>query len=966
MIPASDTHTFAQHAPVSTQHQRHASSAGYLAPITPIGTLDTWNAATGNMHMSPSPLSPSSMGSLVNRAKTILRGKRNSYQVSSTPNVASGKPDVYRAQTYQQPIPKPVPRRQATAPLLSQQATKSGPSRATLKKSGGPIQISQPVLITSTMALGDNLTSRDSWRPRSVCISTDSSTFGKRPTPPSPSKSDVQGVRIRHTSLPRPQSCASFSGYAHPPSETLRAIHEAGMLVNSQSGRIPRAMSISTTLSRDDVGLNVDLKAGARAKFGGYDSTGSLDTRSPLECDSPFPSRKPSADCTGSGILPGDGLEVPDTMLTINDAGMLHDSGASGLEGETTMSFDETLKRMFSDHIDDLDCETDSASGSVTSPPGLAYISLDATSYLAGYAKDRGTRDQPDSSHDIVDEYLGFGEDTLLFSIRTRGQEGPPSIEGGMPVSHTECGTLARTQLFPHRPMAMLQCLEHMDPPNPETLLTPWRSQLGSLSEFGLKQLDVRRKVEVIANEVVMPAQGAEIETFVPSLPIPTITEPLRIDKASSRSNTPVGASMPPEIPSRSPRRPSPSPVLRSVSLPSSSSIPAELWESYSGPSSPTTLTHSIGSHALASTSRAPVAPSRDAAPTAARKHRNTRELFIESQVSHIVRGTRGVAAVGARTHRRKHSRIGATEKGKKAEKLEAVDVKEDEENSSEWIVVSHLLSHPSGALPKSHARRALYASPSKADQLAARAVPSSQRAGMKKSPSARGMVKSPSVRSGLSKSGSRQGLRASQSRSTLHASQSRNGILARAHGSPPRSRLPASSSGRSLPDSSKAATRGTPGSPQRPQRSRARPRAERRRPGFWDMGQKENLPASADGDEDWVSGVDTPIRSGSATPLKANFERSGLSSPGPFCVETPHDGWAVRSCGPSGRPPLSVPLSPRKRSQDDADPTRASAKTFFSEVINSNLAARRLGTPSVPPKNPARATAGLRSRNRF
>lgn len=816
------------------------------------------------------------------------------------------------------------------------------------------------------MALGDNLTSRDSWRPRSVCMPSDSSAFGKRSTPPSPSKSDLQPVRIRHTSLPRPQSCTSIFGYAHPPSDTLRAIHEAGMLSSSQSDRIPYATSSSTILSQDDLDLKVGLKAGVHAKFGGHHSTGSLDIRSPLKCDS-FPrSHEPSADC-------GDLV----TMSVIGDAGKLHDPGSWGLEGDTTTSLDETMRRMFSDPLDGLDCGTDSASGNAVSPPGLAYFSLDATNSLAGCASYRGARDQVDSSHDIVDEYLDFGEDTLLFSIRAREREGSASTEEVMFVPQAGCDPLARTSLFPHRPMAMLQCLEYMSPPNPKTSLTPWRSQLDSMSEFELKQLEGQGKVEVIANEVVMPAQSAFIEPFVAFLPVPPITEPLHIGKACSRPNTPAGTSTPPDIPLRSSRRPSPSPVLQSVSLPSSSSIPAELWEPYSGPSSPTRLTHSVGSHALASpdpfmmasSSRDPDIPSCEIVATAARKRRNTREMFVESQMSHIAKGTRVVIAVGARTHRKKHSRTRAAEKGKKAEKLEVVDMKENEENSSDWIVVGDLSTRPSGVLPKSHTRRALYASPSMAGQLAARTALSPQRNEMKKLPSRRsGMVKSPSARSGLSKSGSRQGLRASQSRSTLHASQSRSGhaILGRVNGSPPRgSRLPTSSSTRSLPGGTKVTKRGTPGSSQRPQRSRARPRAERRRPGFWDMGQKENLPVAADGDEDWVSGLDTPVRSGSATPLKANFERSGLSSPG-SCVETPHDGWVTRSHGPGSRSPLNISQSPRKGTRDHVDPTCASANTLVSDVKNSSLAARRLATPSVPPKNPARAAGGLKSRNRI
>lgn len=938
----SDAHPAPQHAPVSAQHGRHPSSAGFLSPITPISTLDTWSDATGNIRLSPTPLSPISMGLFVNKAKAMLRGKRNSYQAPSTVDLASGKADVYRTHTSQQSVPRPAPRRQVTAPLLSRQSTKSGPSRATLKKSGGPIQISQPVLITSTMVLGNNLTSRESWRPRSVCMPSDPPVLGKYSTPPSPAKSDAQDARVRHPTLPRPQSCTSISGFTQPPSDTLRAIHEAGMLACSQSDKFPRSMTASTVVSRDDLDLSAGLKAGVSATFRGYDSAGSFDARSHSEYESPPPSRKPSADCTNALGLRGVGFGVSETMMALSDAGMLHDSGAYDLEANSTVDFNDALGRMFSGHSDESSSEAGSACCSSIS--GLACLGLDAYTYPAGSTKGRETHGRPNDSHDIVDEYLDFGEDTLLFSTRAQEQEGSVHTESGSP---TPPQVAPDTSLPTHRAMAMVQCLEYMDPAKPETFLTPWRSQLGSLSEFRPRQLEGRRKVVVVAGEVIMSAQGASIETFIPHLPVPTITEPLRIEKSSpaqSRSRTPVGASTPPEVPLRSPRRPSPSPVLQALSL--SPSIPAELWEPYSESPTPNTLTHSVGSYALASsnpstvasTSRtptppAPTAPTQGTAvATAARKRRNTREMFIESQVSHIVKGTRGMASVGTR----KHSHTRTSGKGKQVAKLEVLAV--NEENSSEWIVVGHLSSHPSAALPKSSTRRALYAPP-KAKQPAARGVSSPQRAGMKKSPSVRGgMVKSPSVRSGLSKSGSRQGLRASQSRSTLHASQSRNGILGRSHGSPPRgSRLPTSSSTRSLPGN---ANGGTLGSPQRPHRSRARPRAERRRPGFWDMGQKENLPAGGDGDEDWVSGVDTPIRSGSATPHKANFERSEVTNP-------------------ATRQQLNASQSPRKRSQDCADPTRVPV----SEMLNGNLGARCSPLPSLPPKNPAR---GLKALNRI
>lgn len=951
MILDSDTHSAPQHAPVSAQHQRHPSSAGFLSPIAPITTLDTWSDATGNMRLSPIPLSPISMGLFVNKAKAMLRGKRNSYQAPSTVDLASGKPDVYRTHTSQQSIPRPPPRRQVTAPLLSRQSTKSGPSRPSLKKSGGPIQISQPVLITSTMALGNNLTSRESWRPRSVCMPSDppAPTFGKYSAPPSPSKSDAQDARIKHPTLPRPQSCTSISGYTQPSSDTLRAIHEAGMLACSQSDKFPRSRTASTVVSRDGSDLGARLKAEVSATFRGYDSAGSFDARSHSEYESPLASRKPSADCTNSLGLRGVGFGVSETMMVLSDAGMLYDSEECGLEANSTGDFNDALGRMFSGHSNEPNSEAGSAFGSSMS--GLACLGPDADICMAGSTKDEATHDHPDGSHDIVDEYLDFGEDTLLFSIRAQEKEGLTYTESSSPMP---LQVALDTPPSTHRPMAMAQCLEYMDPTKPETLLTPWHSHLDSLSEFRLTHLEARRRVVVVAGEVIMSAQSTCIETFVPYLPTPSATEPLRIDKSSpaqSRSRTPVGASTPPEIPLRSSRRPSPSPVLQA--LPLSPSIPAELWEPYSEPPTPNTLTHSVGSYALASpnhsavasTSRTPTAPVRGAAvTTTARKRRNTREMFIESQVSHVVKGARGMTSLGTGIHRRKQSHTRAGDKGKQLAKLEVLTV--NKENSSEWVVVGDLSSYPSGALPKSSTRRALYASTSKTKQPAVRAVSSPQRTGMKKSPSARGgMVKSPSVRSGLSKSGSRQGLRASQSRSTLHASQSRNGPLGRSHGSPPRgSRLPTSSSTRSLPGN---ANSGTPGSPQRPLRSRARPRAERRRPGIWDMGQKENVPAAGEGDEDWVSGVDTPIRSGSATPHKANFERSEVTSP-------------------TTRQQLNASQSPRKRSQDGADPTRATAKALVSEIINGNLAARRLAMPSLPPKNPARVAAGLNAHNRI
>ncbi|KAG9127954.1 hypothetical protein FRC07_006971 [Ceratobasidium sp. 392] len=874
------------HAP-----DQHLANAGYLSPRTLAGTLDSYNDAVPATRRSPSLLAPSPMGSFVSKAKTILRGKRNSLQTTS-PDFSSELPKTRRVASHYQTLSasRPAPQRQATAPLPSRRLTKSKSPRPPLSKSGSSYVISSPIMSNAeaNYKYCELIDTADMAARASQYLSPRQDLV-RSPTPSRHSDSEPrESVSTRR--FPSSQSINRTTAVEHidSPTENVRATVSKGS--RPKSDVFPLSATASSTRSR----LDTDPSDGA---FDGHQSSRESlsDSHAPFEYDDPIPAE--------SVTIHGLGFGVSETMLAISHAGMLHDSSSSGLD-DTSVGSDHGLGDMFSDAIGEEDCESN-AGCSCT----LAWLGVGTE------GRDEGVKPRNDYSSDVLDQYLAFGEDTLTFSMRARGGESP-TVTGGSRAAEIPPNTFRRVATSSNRPMRMAQCLEVMAVGGPGALLTPWRAQLDPTCNFTMQSVNAQRRVQIIPNNTQVTEQSAIIDmSLCPISPNPIA--PLRIAKPTmtrSRSKTMLATpvSIPPPTPVRRPN----------TSHAAHDSIASSLWEPVSTPPTPSSDTH-----AIASSSRTP------SAETSTKTRRNTRDMYLESQVAYLVRAARAGSNARGRGYR-------VPKPYKSLEPVRSLGRAEDEENSTEWIVVSPTQAGPSHTIPRSPAQRVLVKGNrpfSKQERPGSGMTKSpSVGNGMVKSPSTRsGMVKSPSVRSGLAKSGQRRGLSASQSRTTLHASPSQSRLGMRTSPSYG-ARLPTSSSTRSLPGSPKVVVpTKTSRHPSRPQRSGVRAtKAERRRPGFWDTAEKENLPAEVPNENQ---------KDETYAPVESSLQNRTVNA---LCLDlSPGSDSYQTAC--SHTPNVSAPVSPRRRKQSECDSSKV--------MGGSPMALRVPGAPIVPPRSPAR-----------
>ncbi|KAG9104379.1 hypothetical protein FRC06_003186 [Ceratobasidium sp. 370] len=790
-------------------------------------------------------MSPSAMESFVNKAKAMLRGKRNSVQATPS-DFASGKLETRRITShYQTRSPRPPPQRQATAPLPSRRLTKSKPPRPPLKKNDGSYAISSPIMSnTEATYKYCELIDTVDMAARAPQFSSPREHLVRSPS--LSHHSDIQGFPTRRFASSQSVNWTSTAQDTDPPTETPSTTWDAATVYGSRprSDVFPLSVTASGARSRVETSRFTKPNDEVLATSDGCESYESLtECHAPFEYDCPTPTEP--QDLTRTLIVQEPGFGVSETMRAINSARMLDDPGTYGLNEDPITGLDQKLGDLFA--TDEGDYETELAhQRDAGCPLAPAWLGADVR------GKDPYYEGHDSYSKDIVDEYLGFGEDTLTFSACALEQNESSTTTGRSPISKA---TPDIPQWIPrgfNRPTGIARCLDSMATGGAEALLTPWRAQLDPTCGFILLLADEQRSVEIVPNNALVSEQSAIADTKLYPL-LPATVEPLRITKPvikRSRSKTllSVPVSAPPPASMRRPK----TVHVRCVAAPNQL-VSSSLWEPVSAP--PTTNLFTIlDPHAIASSSRTPnvgatAGPSVARAHTMSKRRRNTEGVFLESQAAHVTRGSRG-AGVGGSTRCR--YRAPAPYKSlEPARSLKQIDTKglgwgEDEENSAEWIAVSPTIVCPYYALPKSPAQRALHASPPQGSR------PPSTRAqtgsGASKPPPTRGgMVKSPSVRSGLSKSGLRRGLSASQSRSGLHASpsQSRSAVRTHAYGSPSRrARFPALPSTRSLPDSShKVVVAGATSPPPRPPRSGVRPpKSERRRSGFRGNTGKENV----------------------------------------------------------------------------------------------------------------------------
>ncbi|QRV94085.1 enhancer of polycomb-like protein 1 [Ceratobasidium sp. AG-Ba] len=701
----------------------HGGGAAYLSPKMLATTIDLPPAT---MRRSPSPMSPSGMGSFVTKAKAILKGRRSSVQVTASDSFGSGKLAAHRTQShYQTHSARPTPHRQATAPLPS---TSKSLRRPALKRSDGSYSISNPISsnIEATYKYCELIDTAD-MAARVTRPSSPRESTGRSSSPST--RSDVDG----------PIGPNGSSRSAHQSaSDSQHATRDATITKGSRpkSDVFPLSATESTIRSRSNPPKGI--KNRVLAAFDGYQNHSRetlLDPHAPfdLHCATPFDNP------TCSSIKHGLGLGISDTVMALRNAGMLYPEDTAHRLGD-----------MFSDALD---------MGQETESNVLAWLGLDSCTCLARRTEDGDHGDRNGHSTEIVDEYLGFGEDALSFSMRAG-----------------------------RRPMGIARGLESVTAGGAELLLTDWRARLDASCNFALCLVNAQTRVNIIANDVSTPGQSV----VGPIQPLHTTKSAL----PRSRSKTLPSAHAPPR------------PTVW---------IPPNLWDPVSAPTTPS---FSNSPYCIASGSRTPSVKAEQG-----KRRRNTRDMFFESQVSHMLKVSRS-------TRRPLPCR------------LEIIEVDAEEENSPDWIVVAPGPSR----FPRSPGRRNLRVSTSENSRPSAKEQHSGT--GMSKSHSARsGLNKSGSRQHGISKSPSGSGIRIAKSPSVRSGlAKSKPGPSRRTKRSPSRvrgsshskARLPASSSTRSLPGNSKNGTANTP-------HSRARSNKSERRQGP----EKENMPTQVQTNED-------------------------------------------------------------------------------------------------------------------
>ncbi|KAH7339387.1 hypothetical protein B0J17DRAFT_358776 [Rhizoctonia solani] len=271
------------HAPV------HLSSAyPSTTPSSPVV------GAFGQLGEQTEALS-SAMGSFVNKAKAMWRGKRHSYQWAGSADLRGDK-DTSR----------PATQRQATLPLLPLPTTFAGFSRRpTRRRNGGSMQISSPTLIS-----GPNF----GWNPPQDVWPLDTEADISR-----------EFIHIR--------SCRSH-GYER------RSSLPASIDGHSKCDRYSRSMSASTLVPPDTSYLTVGSpRAGSVPNLRGCGSTEfapSVDG----------PSEYDDTCCASPNMMDGFELGVSDTMKAISGAGLLQSSESEELQADVE-KLREALANMF-------------------------------------------------------------------------------------------------------------------------------------------------------------------------------------------------------------------------------------------------------------------------------------------------------------------------------------------------------------------------------------------------------------------------------------------------------------------------------------------------------------------------------------------------------------------------------------------------------------------------------------------
>ncbi|KEP51346.1 hypothetical protein V565_063140 [Rhizoctonia solani 123E] len=287
MIPNTDPHS-PLHTPV------HLSSAGYPAttPSSPIvGVFSQWGEQS-------EALRSSAVGSFVNKAKAMWRGKRHSYQWAGSADLREDK-DTSR----------PATPRQATLPLLPLPSTFGGfARRPTRRRNGGSMQISSPTLISGPSFIRNlSLGGQDIWPlDTEADISREFTHI----------RSSRSNGYERRSSLP-----ASIDGH-------------------SKCDRYSRSMSASTLAPPDTSYLTV-----------GPPRAGSVPNLRESVSTEFAPSVNVSSEydgvcCASPRMMDGLELEVSDTMMAISEAGLLQSSESED-RLEDTRRLREALANMF-------------------------------------------------------------------------------------------------------------------------------------------------------------------------------------------------------------------------------------------------------------------------------------------------------------------------------------------------------------------------------------------------------------------------------------------------------------------------------------------------------------------------------------------------------------------------------------------------------------------------------------------
>ncbi|KAG8702731.1 hypothetical protein FRC08_003280, partial [Ceratobasidium sp. 394] len=297
----------------------HPGNAGYLSPRTLAGTLDSWNDAIPSGRRSPSPISPSTMGSFVNKAKAMLRGKRNSVQATPS-DFASGKLDTRRITSHYQTLStRPPPQRQATAPLPSRRLTKSKPPRPALKQNDGSYAISSPITSNTeaTYKYCELIDTADMAARASQFLGP-REHLARSPSPSQHSDVEPQGLPTRR--FASSESVNRRSAAQDTDSQDTATVYG----FRPRSDLFPLSVAASSSGSRVET---IGLKDRVLATFNGYESHESL-----TECHAPFEYDSLTLpELRDSATIQEPGLRVSETIRAISNAGMLDGSGSWSL-----------------------------------------------------------------------------------------------------------------------------------------------------------------------------------------------------------------------------------------------------------------------------------------------------------------------------------------------------------------------------------------------------------------------------------------------------------------------------------------------------------------------------------------------------------------------------------------------------------------------------------------------------------